>query len=160
MGLGTNKRLGLSECRWTKVMRGVLRTFIIILILLVAYVALGSRHFIKPISLAYKNNTLHYVREVPFGDVWARVAYEVRAPNVAACRPNTIPVIPFEDALMKEVLIRFPEEITPCIPVKDGGLFVLDIHRQVLLGGWFPLFPDRTVWSCRVGQGRCELVRG
>lgn len=128
------------------------------LVVLLLYIGFGSWHFIKPVSMEYRDGVLRYVREVPFGDVWARVPYEVRTPGRPACRPDFPPIIPFEDVGLQEVLVRFPEEVLPCVPGPDG-LFVLDLQRQVLVAGWFPLFPDRTIWSCHVDLGRCEMIR-
>lgn len=109
------------------------------------WVAVPSSLFIVQISLTVKDGEVRLVRETPFGPVRARWWSEITLIDSDGfeCNSGTKREAYYQEVPGNTVTYRLEGWANDCIDA--GPPFYMTIHRQVMLLGFIPLRPVRTV---------------
>jgi len=119
-------------------------------IILIAYLALPSRLFVKVQSITYTEREVYMVRETPFGAVTARWSTEVLPLAEGAADCSASGVARYQAEPKNAVRFEADPRLWPCIDA--GPPYAIRDEWQVLLFGVIPLRPYSLTQLYDVGD--------
>jgi hypothetical protein len=138
----------LTSARWSFADKAMLAMWVIFM----AWGALPSAAFLKPMALSATGNMMVFVRDVPWGPVAARWTAELIGPGGNECHASGKAYYQRGDGGgLVSIIYPLHEDLQPC--KQTGEPFVLRHTHTVHLGGVLPLRSLVTVWDCARDDG-------
>lgn len=119
------------------------KTLVFFGLLAVLWILTPSSLFVRHVSTQIDGNTVTFTRETPFGTVRGRWISTISLLDGRECNSDFWAIAEYQEIPSNIVVYELGDWAADCIDI--GPPYTITTYRSVMLFGFIPLRPDRTV---------------